>query len=189
MQSVQLLLRPVISLRALFCTWLETIAKPVYLRIAKRNKPAWGHSMDSLGRFQEGTLGKDMYYFLQHHALHLMPKCEDHDVFHVLFECQPCVEEEVRLQMILWGNGRKTAYTLLSVAIGWVLYPEHHAVFKAGYALGKRCRSITRWNFQYLLAENTQELRQFIQGGPLYPANASNPDNAQNTVQTEVFGI
>jgi ubiquinone biosynthesis protein Coq4 len=158
-----LVFRPVVSLRATLCHWLETIAKPFYVRLAKWRQAAWGHNMATLQTFPEGSLGKDIYYFLKENGLEMIPKCELHDVFHVLFDCAPTVEEEVRLQMILLGNGRKTLYTWWSVVIGGLLYPEYWRTFRSAYRFGQRCRPVHRWNFQYLLAENTAELRYFIQ--------------------------
>lgn len=160
--NLELLLRPAYSLRALLCEHLEAIAKPLYVRLLKRDKTAWGHSKTTLRHFAPGTLGHDLYRFLQEHNLEIMPKLEVHDVFHVLFELQPNVPDEVRLQALLLGNGHRSFYVYSAVLIGCMLFPEYFTDFKMAYQKGKRCRRCTHWRFEYLLQEPTNELREFI---------------------------
>lgn len=165
--NLELLLRPTQSLRAAFCERLEWIAKPLYVNLLKRKSVAWGHTKATLQSFEPGTLGHDIYRFLHSNGLEIIPKLEVHDVFHVLFEMEPNVPDEVRLQALLLGNGRSSLYTWCSVVIGYTLFPEYYADFKAAYRKGKRCRRCVHWRFEYLLQERTQDLRAFILCQPI----------------------
>lgn len=167
--SLTLVLKPVLSLRASFCLALEQTMQPVYLKYFKPGINIWGHSNKTLATFPCGTLGHDMYLFLSKNGLELMPKAEDHDVFHVLFEFEATVPGEILLQALLLGNGRRTPYVWAAVLLGWLLYPELHPELYRCYRRGKSYRPCHRWNFQYLLMEPTRQLRAFVTNSDISP--------------------
>jgi len=163
--NLELLLRPTYSLRASLCEQFEAFVKPYYVRLLKKNKIAWNQTRQTLGNFPPGTLGHDTYRFLSDNGLELIPQLEDHDMFHVLFALQPTIPDEIRLQALLLGNGRRTLYAWLTAMIGFALFPEYQADIYRAYRQGRRYRRCVHWRFEYLLQEPTEELRAFIFDG------------------------
>ncbi len=155
-------IRPTYSLRMQCCEWMEAQIKPYYVRFLKNHKIAWNQTRQSLQQFPPGTLGHDTYRFLTENGLEIIPQLEDHDMFHVLFHFQPTVPDEIRLQAMLLGNGRRTLYTWLTALIGFALFPEYHKEIYRSYRLGKRYKRCVHWQFEYLLQEPTEELRAAI---------------------------
>jgi hypothetical protein len=156
------ILKPTLAIRSWCCNNLQTSLKPLYVRTLKRGEPAWGLQTADLASFPEGSLGHDVYRFLTGNGLHLMANLETHDVFHVLLGYKPTVPEEVCLQAVLLANGRHTLYVWGTVILGWVVFPEFHADFKAAYQKGKALRPFQHWNFRYLLHERTADVQAHI---------------------------
>ncbi len=156
------LLHPTFSLRAWLCLRLVTAATPLYCRLMRHHKPVWSYSLPTLCTFPAGTLGRDLGNFLRTNGLRLQPHAEEHDVFHVLLGFEPTVIGEARMQFALLGNGRHSVFVWASVLLGLVLFPEYYPIFRQDYRDGQKCRPFSRWHFQHLLHQNTEELRDFI---------------------------
>ncbi len=138
-------------------------SKPLYTRLFKKHKQAWFQDMNFLLACPPKSLGQELGQFLKKEGFDLLPKLEDHDVMHVLMKYKTTVEDEVKMQFFLIGNGKKSIYAWVSMLIGLLLIPEYYKEYIAEYKKGKNCVNISNWNFQYLLHEPIDLLRKQIQ--------------------------
>lgn len=151
-----------ICFRDRFLVGMVEWSKPYYAKWFKKNHSPWKHSLATLKRLPQKSLGRDLANFLEREKLDLMPLLEEHDVMHVLLQYQTTVKDEARMQFFLLGNGKKSIYALFTALASMVLIPEHFGEFIAEFKKGKHCRSIAKWNFEHLLLEPTLLLRSLI---------------------------
>ena len=142
-----------ISTRDKLLVQLVDWTKPLYTKWFKKNTPAWNYNKMTLLQFPEKTLGRTLGEFLKKEQLELMPKMEDHDVFHVLLDFKTTIKDEVRMQFFLLGNGKRSMYAIVTAFIGILIQPEHIVAFRKAFYTGKQCLPISKWAFQHLLHE------------------------------------
>jgi ubiquinone biosynthesis protein Coq4 len=135
--------------------------KPLYFFLRK-NKKAWTITVDDLRTMENGTLGKDLFLFLQRNNLQLIPKAEFHDVYHVLFDLTTNIRDEACVQFIPLGNGRRSLPYVSSTLIAAVFYPEYWDDFFRAYMKGRRARTFHTWNFEQMLHMKTTDIRKMI---------------------------
>lgn len=150
------------SFRAKLILQLVAWTMPLYVRLFKRKKEQWTYSRMILLRLPQGTLGKDLGLFLQNEDLDLMPKLEEHDVMHLLLGYPTTVLGEIEMQFCLLGAGKRSLYAIGTVVLGLFLMPEYWGSYYRAYLRGKTCLDFSKWDFQYLLYEETTLLRQLI---------------------------
>lgn len=136
--------------------------KPYYARFFKRHRQPWKHNLASLKKLPRHSLGNDLAFFLEEEGIDLMPKLEEHDVMHVLMSYETTVKGEARMQFFLLGNGKRSFYALLTAFVSLFLIPESWGAFFREFSKGRRCRNISHWQFEHLLAEPTKMLRRLI---------------------------
>ncbi|HEX4877571.1 MAG TPA: hypothetical protein VFV31_12925 [Chitinophagaceae bacterium] len=131
--------------------------------LRKVRKPAiFRYSELELFQLPEGTLGNDLYHFLEKRNLDLMPHYARHDIKHVLLGYDTTDEGEVCLQSFMLGNGRVSFPVLATVIYGFITMPEYWSKMKEAYRLGKKCTSFHAWNWNELVTENTVTLKKRI---------------------------
>ena len=91
----------------------------------------WNLSTRQLLDFPEDSLGFHLGCFLLQHNFEPQPKCEDHDIFHVLTGYKTDTAQEIALQFFLYGNGKRSPFLSLAMGAGYLLYPDQYATFKA----------------------------------------------------------
>ena len=160
-QTASLIL-PMHGLRARLMLQLVQIAYSVYRRFYKRGKRAWQQSRAELRRRPAGSLGRSLAAFLDAGGFELMPRFEDHDVFHVLLGYGPDLPAEACLQYCLLGNGKRSVNVYGTVLLAALVFPEHWGAFRRAYERGRRARPFTHWDFEYLLNEPVVRLRSLI---------------------------
>lgn len=136
------------------------IALPV-LKIVRRPNQ-FTCNKDRLRSFPQGTLGNDLYLFLEKRNLPLLPHYVRHDLKHVLLGYDTTDEGEACLQSFMLGNGRISFPVLATVLYSMVTMPEHWKKMKQAYCLGKKGNSIHGWLWNELFPEQTEELRRKI---------------------------
>ncbi len=136
--------------------------KGIYKKFFKRNKKAWKTTILELLKFEDHTLGKDLALFIQKNNFQLEAKYENHDVYHVLTNYPTTIIGEICLATFNVGNGKKKLFTVASALIGAIIMFEHFKIFKAAYQRGKNAKFYGNWKFEYLLKENTEELKKYI---------------------------
>ena len=69
---------------------------------------------------------------------------------------------EVCVSVFNLANGKRKLYTTVAVLFGVFIMFEEYETFLKAYHRGKNARSYAQWKFEYLLNENTEELRKYI---------------------------
>jgi ubiquinone biosynthesis protein Coq4 len=135
--------------RELFVCHSFEIASNLYIKF--KTGPSWQVHTKELLSYPEESLGFHLGCFLLQHQLEPQPRCEDHDIFHVLTDFQIDTAQEIAMQYWLWGNGKRSPFVLLAMLVGAVLYIDQHLVFTDAYLNGSASESIHQLDFkQYL---------------------------------------
>lgn len=138
----------------------HNIALPLLKKIRKPNP--FDHSKDSLKGLEDGTLGKDLYYFLEKRELPLLPHYARHDLKHVLLNYDTTDEGEVCLQSFMLGNGRVSFPVLATVIYGFVTMPEYWKKMIMAFRKGRKSISIHGWVWNEVVFEHTNKLQEKI---------------------------
>lgn len=150
-----------INIRSAILVFLtHKIALPL-LKLLRRPNVFIG-SKKQLMLFPEGSLGKDLYLFLENRNLPLLKHYARHDLKHVLLNYDTTDEGEVCLQSFMLGNGRISFPVLATVIYGFITMPEHWKKMRLAFKQGRGCKSFHGWNWNKLLQEQTVGLRNKI---------------------------
>ena len=122
----------------------------------------WHYTKNDLLQFPEGTLGKDVGYFLETNKFDFIPFLEKHDIYHVLFGYKTTIADEARMYFFLLGNRNYSFEVLGTVAAGLILLPELIFDFRKHFQRGKKCMSIKSRRFQNEFHLETKILRAKI---------------------------
>lgn len=145
--------------REKLCHFLFQKSAGPYAAIFKRNQPAWNLSSSDLLKYPKGTLGNKVGLFLSTNEFEFFPKHETHDIFHVLCNYGVSVKEEIGLQFLLFGNGKRSLYLYVVMCLGMLIVPEYFSFYKASYYKGKKqLRFHHRINRAYLNEEYDEVL-------------------------------
>lgn len=138
----------------------HTIALPMLRYV--RTPPAFNWSELDLYMLPVGTLGNDLYQFLEKRNLPLLRHYARHDLKHVLLGYDTTDEGEACLQSFMLGNGRVSFPVLATVAYGFITMPEHWKAMRSAFRLGRQSTSIHGWKWNEVLTEETTVLRNKI---------------------------
>jgi ubiquinone biosynthesis protein Coq4 len=122
----------------------------------------FSYDKEALMHFPEGSLGKDLFLFLEKRNLPLLKHYARHDLKHVLLSYDTTDEGEICLQSFMLGNGRFSFPVLATVGYGFITMPEHWEKMKQAFQEGKRCTSFHNWKWNELMQVQTVELRNKI---------------------------
>ena len=157
---------PAFKLRGWLMEQFFYCSYPVYGCLFKQKRQAWPWTTQQLGHFAQGSLGKEIFHFLDKNGFEMLAKFESHDALHVLLEYSTHIVDEVRMQFCLLGNGTRTPYLFMVIIIGWLAFPECWHLFTDAFKRGKKLAPIHRWQFEYLLREPVFLLRNCMSGFP-----------------------
>jgi ubiquinone biosynthesis protein Coq4 len=160
------------SFRAWLVTRLFELSQIPYTALAKRHATAWQLSSDALLTLGEHTLGHALGAHLKRFGFELMPKLEDHDVLHLLTGVGVSVPEEIELQCVLLGNGKRSSYCLAVVLLGSVLYPDELGRFRRAFGRGRQLGRFFDLPFRRLLARPITEVTARLAPRPRLAADA-----------------
>ncbi len=125
----------------------------------KTNEP-WGISRSQLLRFPEESLGFHLGCFLLKHRFNPQPRCENHDVFHVLTGYETDTAQEIALQFFLYGNGKRSAFLHLAMLAGIFLFPDRYALFREAYQNGNQAQRLFDLDYKLLLSTSIFHLKK-----------------------------
>lgn len=108
-----------------------------YFKLVRKNY-RFPYTVSQLAAYADGTVGRELYLFFHHHNLDILPHYEKHDIKHVVLGYPPTEEGEVSLQCFMLANGRITLPVLCSVAVGFLIMPEHWKSFKKAWIKGRQ---------------------------------------------------
>lgn len=139
-------------------TWSQTR----YAGLFKQKKEAWGISKTEFLHFPEGTLGRALGEFYTSKGFDVMPKIENHDVFHLITETDTNIQDEIAMQYLLMGNGKISLYLVGMIGIGSLLYLDFLRYFIRSYQKGKTMQTFYDIEFKNLLDCNLLKIKTQI---------------------------
>lgn len=129
-------------------------------RLLFKKEAAWDITSKQLLNYPEESLGFHLGCFLITYDFTPEPQLENHDVFHVLTNSGVSVPQEIAMQFYLFGNGKRSLYLFIVLAIGSMLFIEYWSSFYKSYRLGKQAHPFYNLTFQKLLDQPLQKLQQ-----------------------------
>lgn len=140
--------------REKLCHFLFQKSAVPYAKLFKRKRQAWGLSSSDLLEYPTNSLGYQVGLFLSTNDFEFLPKHETHDVFHVLCGYDVSVKEEIALQFLLFGNGKRSLYLYMVMFLGLVILPEHYKFYKTSLNNGKnKVRFYHKVNKHFLMED------------------------------------
>ncbi|WP_298516652.1 hypothetical protein [uncultured Kordia sp.] len=115
--------------------------------------------VDTLRKFEDGTLGKEIATCLDAHELTLVPKYESHDLKHVLLDYKMTAEDEIRMQAFMIGNGNYSIPSFAIFIFGAFLLPELWMIFYSDFKKGSATIKISKWTIETHAHRNLSQLR------------------------------
>lgn len=138
---------------------LFKLSEKFYTRNFKKHKIAWNIDRSTLLTYPSCTFGYHLGVFLKENNFELIPKVERHDAYHVLTGFGTKVEDEIALQYVCFGNGKRSLYLLGVMIIGTLLLPDYLRYYLRSYTIGARANSFHHWDFKHVLHLPIEELR------------------------------
>lgn len=129
--------------------WLFEISQKAYLLLKK--KQPWAITNAQLLVMPSNTFGYQLGIFLQNQGFQLIPKVERHDAYHLLTGFSTSVQDEIALQYVCFGNGKRTPYLLGVLILGTLLLPEYASYYKQAYSFGRQSNHFHHFDFKHVL--------------------------------------
>ncbi len=131
-----------------------------YLKF-KRKEP-WGIGTKELLKFPMNSFGQHLGNFLNKNGFELIGKVERHDAYHVLSGFGTNVEDEIALQYLCYGNGKRTPYLTGVLLLGTIILPDYAPYYYRSYLIGKQANSFHHFDFKKLLFTDFDSFRKVI---------------------------
>ncbi|MDF2478984.1 MAG: hypothetical protein K0S24_4467 [Sphingobacterium sp.] len=147
------------EIRLKFMLHLYNWSSKVYADIFKWNKKAWGISKEEFLAYPSGSIGHSLGLFYAAKGFDVMPKLENHDVFHILTETGTEIQDEIAMQYLLLGNGKFSLYLIGMIVIGGILFPEHVGYYKKTFHKGQSLQRFHHIEFKEILHYQLTELQ------------------------------
>ena len=139
--------------------WLFEKSLNFYIKYFKQKQQAWNFSKDELLSFHKNTFGYHLGLFLKTNNFEIIPKVERHDCYHVLTGYGTKVEDEITLQYLCFGNGKRSIYLFGVIILGSFLLPEYYKYYLQSFKRGRNSAPFYNLNYRELLTENIGKLR------------------------------
>ncbi len=141
--------------------WLFEKSQNIYTNMFK-NHEAWGISTCDLLKYPEGSFGKHLGIFLDSNNFELIPKVERHDAYHTLTGYGTKVEDEIALQCLCFGNGKRSLYLYGAMILGIIILPDYYKYYYKSYYIGKSANAFHHYNYKKLLNVSIDDFRAVI---------------------------
>ncbi len=155
----------IVKTREIIFYFLVEIVIPSYVKLRPPKKPRWNLSVQDLLAFPKDTLGNALGLFLQKRNLKPIPNSEEHDVLHLILGYKTEVEDEIRMQFFLLGNGKITLSVLGTMVVG-LLMPEVWGKFIRDFKRGATSPIIYNINFKKRLNRPIDEVLLYLNTNP-----------------------
>jgi ubiquinone biosynthesis protein Coq4 len=151
-------------LKQIRCKLLVSLTHNIALPLLKhiRKPKPFPYSLAELSQMDEGTLGKELFDFIDTKDLSLLTHYARHDMKHIVLGYDTTEEGELCLQSFMLGNGRISFPVLATVLFGLCTAPEYWRKMWLSYRKGRSCISIHRWDWFSLIPADTKSLRNKI---------------------------
>lgn len=141
--------------------WLFEHSQNIYTKLFK-NHVAWGISRKELLTYPTYSFGRHLGEFLNKHGFELIPKVERHDAYHTLTGYGTTVEDEIALQCLCFGNGKRSLYLYGAMIMGIIILPDYYKYYNRSYHIGKRSNPFHQLDYKQLLHINIDDFRDAI---------------------------
>lgn len=148
----------IMNQRKQFIGWLFEKSQKIYTNMFKHHE-SWGISKNDLLQYPETSLGKHLGVFLKKHDFELISKVERHDAYHVLTGYGIKVEDEIALQYLCFGNGKRSPYLYGAMILGTIILPDYLNYYYKSYCIGKNANTFHYFDFKKLLKISITDLR------------------------------
>lgn len=149
------------NLRKKFIEWLFEHSQHVYTKLFKHHQ-AWGISRIELLQYPEQSFGRHLGVFLEKNDFELISKVERHDAYHTLTGFSTKVEDEIALQCLCFGNGKRSIYLFGAMILGIIILPEYYKYYYQSYTIGKNANPFHHFNYKQLLHVDINDFRRAI---------------------------
>ena len=150
------------KLRIHFIIFMYENSQKQYRKYFKKKKRQWQFSEEQLLSFNEDSLGRTVGEFYHNHGFRMIPKMENHDVYHLITDCSTNVQDEIAMQYLLFGNGKRSAYLLGVLALGTIVFPEYFKIYLKAFRKGQNMRTFHHIDFEELLWQNFENIKDFL---------------------------
>jgi ubiquinone biosynthesis protein Coq4 len=150
------------KLRVRFIIFMYENSQKQYRKYFKKKKRQWQFNEKQLLSFTEDSLGRTLGEFYHNHGFRMIPKMENHDVYHLITDCSTNVQDEIAMQYLLFGNGKRSAYLLGVLVLGTIVFPEYFKIYLQAFRKGQNMRAFHHINFEELLWQNFDNLKDFF---------------------------
>jgi hypothetical protein len=141
--------------------WLFEHSQSVYTKLFKSHE-AWGISRKELLTYPVQSFGRHLGEFLNKHGFELIAKVERHDAYHTLTGYSTKVEDEIGLQCLCFGNGKRSLYLYGAMVLGIIILPDYYNYYYQSYKTGKRANPFHQFDYKQLLHVNIDDFRATI---------------------------
>ncbi len=150
------------GIRLKFMLWLYNWSSKAYAELFKNHKKAWGISKEDFSKYPKDSLGYALWMFYDERGFDVMPKLENHDVFHVLTDTDTKIHDEIAMQYLLFGNGKFSLYLLGMLLVGTFIFPEYAKYYVQTYARGKSMAKFYDIEFKPFLTSSLPEIQKSL---------------------------
>lgn len=147
-------------MRKKFIQWLFKYSQIFYIKF--KNKKPWNITVNELLQYPENSFGFELGTFLKINGFELLPKVERHDAYHLITGYGTNVEDEIALQYVCLGNGKKSPYLFGVLFLGTLIIPEFINYYLDSFRLGKKCNTFHHFDYKKLLNISLKDLRTII---------------------------
>ncbi|WP_299113011.1 Coq4 family protein [uncultured Winogradskyella sp.] len=133
----------------------------LYTAMFKRHE-SWKYSKNDLLQFPIESFGRHLGEFLNKNNFELIPKVERHDCYHVLCGYSTKVEDEIALQCLCYGNGKRSPYLYGAIILGVAILPDYYNYYYKSYKIGKSANAFHQFDYKKLLRIPIDDLRTSI---------------------------
>jgi len=158
-------------MRKKLIAWLFEQTQIIYTKHFKKKKKPWGLTRSQLLEYPSNSIGYHLGLFLKENNFELLPKVERHDAYHVVAGYGTQVQDEIALQYLCFGNGKRSPYLLGVLFLGTTILPDYLPYYMASYKKGKQMNSFHQYDYKKLLSVSLDEFRMMIFPPNLRPAN------------------
>ena len=148
-------------LRKKLISWLFDKSQKIYTQFFKTHDP-WGISREELLNYPEESLGFHLGTFLLMNDFQLISKVERHDAYHTITGYGTNVEDEIALQFLCYGNGKRSPFLLGAVILGSIILPDYFPYYIRSFNIGKNANPFYHFNYKNLLKVNLDDFRKTI---------------------------
>ncbi|OEJ98995.1 hypothetical protein A8C32_07380 [Flavivirga aquatica] len=141
--------------------WFFDKSQKIYGIMLRKYIP-WEIKKTELLTYPKDSFGKHLGIFLNNNNFELIPKGERHDAYHIITGYGTKVEDEIALQFLCFGNGKRSLYIFGPIILGSIILPEYFKYYYKSYRIGKNANIFHHYDYKKLLKISIEDFRQAI---------------------------